>query len=248
LGIQDGGDWEHLVVAGPVADSPAAKAGIENGATISQVNGLAVHTWTDLYLALRQEMGREIKITYLPVRADPARAAKTVSLGKLTPAMFDPLAYRFSALNPALPFKPLTKTIRYPNPLEAVEWGGQQTLTWVLGTYVSIRSMIMRTVSPGSASGPLGLGAAAVKIAQDGFIRFIDFFAIISAAIAVFNFLPLPVMDGGYAVFLLVEKIRGRPLSIRVTNYIQMTGLVLLLGLFLVITCNDIYKLIHGSW
>lgn len=248
LGIQAGGDWGNLVVAGPIAGSPAAKAGIENGATITQVNGLAVHTWPQLYLALRQEMGKELKITFLPVRADPASAAKTVSLGKLTPAMFDPLAYRFSGLNSALPFKPLVVPIHYTNPLAAVEWGGKQTVTWILGTYVSIRSMIMGTVSPKSASGPLGLGAAAVKIAQDGFIKFIDFFAIISAAIAVFNFLPLPVMDGGYAVFLIVEKIRGRPLSVHLTNIIQMTGLVLLLGLFLVITGNDIYKMIHGSW
>jgi regulator of sigma E protease len=108
--------------------------------------------------------------------------------------------------------------------------------------------MIMRTASIQSASGPLGLGAAAIKIAQDSFIKFVWFFAIISAAIAVFNFLPLPVMDGGYAVFLLVEKIRGRPLSVRLTNIIQMTGLVLLLGLFIAITCNDVMKMINTSW
>ena len=216
--------------------------------TITHVNGLPVATWAELYLALRQQVGQDLKITYLPVRADAARTPQTKSLGKLTTAMFDPLAYRFSVLNPVLPFKPLTVTIQKNNPLEAIAWGGNQTFTWVLGTYVSIRSMLAGTVSAKSASGPLGLGAAAVKIAQDGFIKFIDFFAIISAAIAVFNFLPLPVMDGGYAVFLLVEKIRGRPLSVRLTNIIQMTGLVLLLGLFLTITCNDIYKMIHGSW
>jgi regulator of sigma E protease len=248
LGIVVGGDWEHLVVAGPVPDSPAAKAGIENGATITHVNGLAVHSWTDLYLALRQEIGQELKITYLPVRATAAQEPKTVSLGKLTTAMFDPLAYRFTGLSPALPYKPMMVTVKVDNPLAALAWGAKQTVTFTLGTYVSIRSMIMGYASYKSASGPVGMGAAAIRIAQDSFIKFIWFLAIISAAIAVFNFLPLPVMDGGYAVFLIVEKFRGRPLSVRLTNIIQMTGLFLILGLFLAITCNDIYKLYHGSW
>ena len=248
LGILVSGDWDHLVVAGPLADSLAAKAGIENGSTITQVNGQPVKTWIDLYKALRDGIGRELKITYVPLRGDAARAPKTVTVGagSLTPAMFDPQAYRFCL--PDLPFKPLMVLIKTKNPLEAIAQGGKQTVTWVLGTYVSIRSLAMGYASYKSAMGPVGLGAAAVKLAQEDFIRFVWFFAMISAAIAVFNFLPLPVMDGGYAVFLIVEKIRGKPLSVRVTNIIQMSGLVLLLGLFLFITYGDISKMIHGSW
>ena len=63
-----------------------------------------------------------------------------------------------------------------------------------------------------------------------------------SAAVAVFNFLPLPVLDGGHALFLIIEKVRGRPLPLKVMNAIQMTGLVLILALFLAITAQDILK------
>ena len=59
--------------------------------------------------------------------------------------------------------------------------------------------------------GPLGIGTLAVEAGRRSLIDFIYFLAFISASLAVFNFLPVPVTDGGHAVFLAIEKVRGRP-------------------------------------
>lgn len=66
--------------------------------------------------------------------------------------------------------------------------------------------------------------------------------AIISANLAVINFLPFPIVDGGHVVFLIAEKIRKRPLSLKVQKFMQMAGLVLIAAIFVMITYNDIAR------
>jgi regulator of sigma E protease len=67
--------------------------------------------------------------------------------------------------------------------------------------------------------------------------------AFISAVLAVMNFLPIPVVDGGHAVFLIIEKIRGKPLPIKVMNIIQIAGLALLGIVFLLLTWQDLARI-----
>ena len=68
------------------------------------------------------------------------------------------------------------------------------------------------------------------------------FLALISANLAVINFMPLPIFDGGLFVFLLIEKIKGRPISLRVQVVTQVIGLVLIVGIFLYVTAQDLMK------
>ena len=69
------------------------------------------------------------------------------------------------------------------------------------------------------------------------------FLAMISANLAVVNFLPIPIVDGGHFVFLLIEKITGKPPSRRVLETAQLLGLVFILGVFLFVTWNDILRI-----
>jgi regulator of sigma E protease len=119
----------------------------------------------------------------------------------------------------------------------------------ISSTYASLRSLAKGTVSTRDLRGPAGIGGMAVELARKGSpVDFVYFIAFISAALAVFNFLPLPVVDGGHAVFLVIEKVRGRPLPIKVMNVIQIVGLVLLGGVFLLLTWQDIARMIAGLW
>jgi regulator of sigma E protease len=72
--------------------------------------------------------------------------------------------------------------------------------------------------------------------------------AVVSVSLAVLNFLPLPVVDGGYAVFLLIEKVRGKPLPLKVQNTIAIAGWVLLISFFVLLTWNDIMRILSGRW
>jgi regulator of sigma E protease len=84
----------------------------------------------------------------------------------------------------------------------------------------------------------------AIQAGRRGMIDFAYFMAMISVSLAVINFLPFPVVDGGHAMFLIFEKIRGKPLSIRVMNVVQMIGLALILLVFVLVTWQDISRLI----
>src|SRR5687768_14745457 len=70
------------------------------------------------------------------------------------------------------------------------------------------------------------------------------FLAMISANLAVVNFLPIPVVDGGHFVFLCLEKIQGKPVSQRMQSIAQVVGLALLLGVFLLVTYQDINRML----
>ena len=73
-----------------------------------------------------------------------------------------------------------------------------------------------RSLGVESVSGPLGIIDMGGKVAQAGLVKFLFFLAIISANLAVINFLPLPIVDGGLMVFLIIEKIKGSPVSMKV--------------------------------
>ena len=70
------------------------------------------------------------------------------------------------------------------------------------------------------------------------------FLALLSINLAFVNVLPIPVLDGGHLLFLLIEKIKGSPVSVRVFQYSQVLGLVLVLALVVFVTYNDILRLL----
>jgi regulator of sigma E protease len=72
------------------------------------------------------------------------------------------------------------------------------------------------------------------------------FMVLLSVNLAVLNIMPIPILDGGHLLFLLIEKIKGSPLSIKARTIAQQAGLVLLLTLIVFVTYNDIVRVIKG--
>jgi len=83
---------------------------------------------------------------------------------------------------------------------------------------------------------------AGSRFAYKGFDWLIWFLAMISANLAVVNFLPIPIVDGGLFMFLVLEKIMGRPLSPRAQSIAQIVGLALILSVFVFVTYQDINR------
>jgi len=91
--------------------------------------------------------------------------------------------------------------------------------------------------------GPIGIITFSYRIvAEQQLVYYVYFLGLISAVIAVFNFLPLPPLDGGLVVILLVEKIKGSALSEQVQGVIAYAGWALIGTLFLYVTFNDIVR------
>ena len=109
--------------------------------------------------------------------------------------------------------------------------------------YLTVRAMVRGSISPKEISGPVGILAVGYKIAEAGSLKLLWFLSIISANLAVMNFLPIPVVDGGLFTFLVIEKVKGSPISQRTQVVAQYAGLILLLSLFLFATYQDVFRL-----
>src|SRR4029079_15878785 len=107
--------------------------------------------------------------------------------------------------------------------------------------YVTLKRMVTRDVSLKSVVGPVGIFQAGVGFAEKGPDWLMWFLAMLGANAAVVNFLPIPIVDGGLFTFLIIEKIKGKPLSPRMQNIAQTVGLVLILSMVLFVTYQDIF-------
>ena len=208
------------------------------------MNGKEVANWIELFTALSALSGQEISLAL--THSDPAE--RKARIGALTPSVFDPEDYRFVLFSGPREFTILmSKTVK-KNPLAAILWGFRETWDFIAMTYATLADTFRGTISYKEFSGPVGIGSIAIQAGREGIAYLIYFMGIISVSLAVLNFLPLPVVDGGYAVFLLIEKIRGKPLPMKVQNTIAMVGWALLISFFVLLTWNDITRILSGLW
>jgi len=243
IGISNGPDLMHAVLAAVREGSPAEKAGLQAGDVIEEINGQATGNWIDVFNALKQSIGRQVEVSYR--RGAQTRAA---TMGVIDRTSFDPGDYEITIFDIEV-FEPLMVTIHKTNPLDAVVWGAGETWDFIVRAYATLRSLLKKTVSTEALSGPVGIARIAVQVGREqSLVYFVYFMAFISATIAVINFLPVPVVDGGHAVFLLLEKIRGKPLPTKVMNISQFVGLGLILLIFVLLTWQDIARWVGGLW
>jgi regulator of sigma E protease len=93
-----------------------------------------------------------------------------------------------------------------------------------------------------SVSGPLGVFYITSKVASMGIIAVMHLVAVLSVSLAIFNLLPLPVLDGGHILFLAIEKVRGRAFSLKTEHIVTQIGLTLIISLVIIATYNDILR------
>ncbi len=121
--------------------------------------------------------------------------------------------------------------------------GINKTLVLTQLTYKGLWRMVTGKIAVrDSAAGPLGIYFITSKVARQGITALLNFVGIISVSLALFNLLPLPVLDGGHILFLAIEKIRGRTMSVKAERVITQIGLSVIISLFLFITYNDIMR------
>jgi len=129
---------------------------------------------------------------------------------------------------------------------QALTMGWHQTRRWVQTIYMNIARIFTRDISTDSLGGPIEIAAQAFSAAQDPLLLVL-FLGIISINLAVVNFLPIPLLDGGHMVFLLYEAVARRappPWVSAVANY---AGLALILSLFAFVIYNDLKRRVFGQ-
>jgi regulator of sigma E protease len=124
---------------------------------------------------------------------------------------------------------------------EAFQLGGRETIDNLLLVYRFLQRIGRKDgISVKMMSGPVGIAQAAGMKVKEGFASFLLFLTMLSANLAVVNFLPIPVLDGGHMVFLAYEGIRGKPASERVVIAFTYAGLIFLLTLMLFVLSLDL--------
>ena len=112
-----------------------------------------------------------------------------------------------------------------------------------MNVYKTMERMIFtRSVGVENLTGPVGIVKLGSDLASVSITRLIFFLAMLSANLAVINFLPLPIVDGGLMVFLIIEKIKGTPVSIKTQVVTQVIGLFLIIFAFLYVTYQDLQR------
>jgi regulator of sigma E protease len=230
-------DAAHAVVAKTVPTEGITGAlDIPRGARILSVNQKPVSSFYDVIAEVRRWQGQPVTLQY--------RLDKQAEGGVTLPAALTGRPVDVgSVLAEPVPFKPMDRLYQAKDPLNAIGMGYRRTWTFVAQTYITLKRLIGGLISPKNLMGPVGIITVSYQIvAQQPLINYIYFLGLISATIAVINFLPIPPFDGGLIVLMLVEKVKGSALSERTQGILAYAGWALVLLLLIYVTYNDIYR------
>ncbi|MBD3314838.1 MAG: RIP metalloprotease RseP [Chitinivibrionales bacterium] len=211
---------------------PAAKAGIKGGDTIIRINGDTVRTWYTVSDMITSYDTADAPLTVTALRND---STYTVTV---TP-VYDS-TYQRHILGMTVATK--TRTVRY-GPLGAVPQALTTSWDYTLRIFDVVGKLISRRVSPNQLAGPIGIVQMSGQIATLGIVAVLNFMAFIGVNLAVLNLMPLVITDGGMLMFLLLEAIRGKPLSLKHQMIISRIAILLFILLFLFVTFNDIRRI-----
>jgi len=233
------GSRSLVLVSDLAPNSPAALAGIQKNDEIVSV-GSRKETLTAPFLGQAFiEFVNRYKGETLTLKMN--RAGKTINFQVASrenpPTGEGPLGV--AIVDAGVPARPFGQSL-----VEAFKTTGQ-----VIGlSFLSIYRLATRAfVEPAvlnALTGPVGVVALAGQVGKIGFAYFLQIMAFISLGFAVFNALPLPALDGGHLLFILIEKIKGSPISVRIRNSINAFGLGILLLLMVFVTIKDIKGLL----
>ena len=236
LGVGLACDEMNLILADVLPNSPAAKAALKGGDEITAVNDQPVHNWFDVHRVLAQaQADSQVQVAYT---RDGQKQTTTLTLGAADSQVVHNVRYHHDVAMLA----PHTIIRKASNPLIAVKWGVIETRDFILQFYVTIRRMVEGSIALSNMMGPVGIFRGGVKFAFKGSDWLLWFLAMISANLAVVNFLPIPVVDGGQFVFLILEKIKGKPLSPKAMAIAQYVGLAFLFAVVVFVTYHDIMR------
>jgi regulator of sigma E protease len=216
---------------------PAQMAGIRAGDSLVAINGVQLSSWDSLVTKISASAG-------VPVVLDVQRPQGRTRI-EVTPMLDTATNLETGKLEHVgrigiLP-KALSRRVGFG---EAITHGW--SLTWgMAGTVIdALKGLATRRVAPSELGGPIMIATASVQAARSGFENLLVLISLISVNLAVFNLLPIPILDGGQILVQVLEAIKGSAFSARTRDYILRVGLAAVLLLFALVTYNDLRRLV----
>ena len=236
------------IVSQPLPNTPAAKLNLPPGSRITAINGTKVSSFTDMQQVLSVAARADIDGFEAVVECEPNEGKKIEPLTVKLPVDASSAAALAHAgwespLTPTM-FMVEMVTLQGDGPVQAVNLGIKKAHQSMLQVYITILRVVQGSVHMRNFQGPVGIAHTGTKIAKQGVAYLLFFLGLISINLAVVNFLPIPIVDGGHIVFLVIEKIKGSPVGPRVQTAAVVIGLAMIATMFLYVTYNDIVRLL----
>jgi regulator of sigma E protease len=214
---------------------PAEKAGLKKGDLIMSVNGQSIHSPTKFQELIKNGGGRPLTVDY-----QRNGQQRTVSVQPVWAKLDGPPHWMIGVAQ-RQKLDIITTRLSFPDALsESLRQNGKDAL---LITEV-VKGMVERRMSTKNLTGPIGLGQLAGQEARQGPSAFFMLMSMVSLNLAVFNLLPIPIMDGGTIVMLLVEMVMQRDLSLNVKEAVFKVGFVCIMVILAFAIFNDISKML----
>jgi len=217
-------------------DGAAWEAGLRDGDRIVSLNGEKVYLFSEIYIFAQMNKGEAVRIVY--ARGD--EKYETVMTPKYDEATD---AYYFGIVNGnAMQIKGL----------DTLKYGYYEVRASVKNTYKSLIMLVTGKVSRTQVAGPVGMANMVGEIYEetkedwrDVFVNVLNLIMLISVNLGIMNILPLPALDGGRLVFLIVEVFRGKPVPPEKEGMVHFAGMIFFLILMVLVFFNDIVNIVH---
>ncbi len=236
LGISYMADENEAVLSDVSEGTPAAEAGLMKGDVIREIDGTAITNGAQV-----QQYFLDNPPDGSPVQLVVERAGETLQI-PITPVFFEGNILGFEASY-------ASEKVSVPG---AVVWGFKDVCFWIRYTFASLRMLVTGKVGVNQLSGPVGIvsqiSTEVNESSSQGIGAVVSYLLnmaiLLSANLGVLNLLPIPALDGGRLLFLLIEAVRRKPLPQDKEGMVHMAGFALLMVLMVFIMFNDILKLV----
>jgi regulator of sigma E protease len=227
--------YDEPVISGVVEGFPAQEAGLQEGDRIVKMNNKKINIWREISYYNMFHPGETVDLVY---ERDGEKYETTI-----TPKKDEDGNYLIGITSPSQYEK--------ANLLTATQYGVYEVKFWICTTLESLKMLVMGDVGVDQLSGPVGIVSVVDETYQQSksygviivIMQMLNIGILLSANLGVMNLLPLPALDGGRLVFMIVEAIRGKRVPPDKEGWVHGIGMILLLALMAFVMFNDVKKL-----
>ena len=239
LGIMPVGARLDSKIIEVTVGSAAEKAGLQAGDRIVKVDGQPIDTWHPFTYFVRQSPNKALELLV-------ERNGSSLMLNVTPTAVALKDGTEIGQVGAQLQILPPDEQyliMQQYNPFSALYEASNKTWQLMGLTVKMIGKLVVGDVKLTNLSGPVSIAKGAGMSADSGFIYYLMFMALISVNLGIINLFPLPVLDGGHLLFLVIEKIKGGPVSERVQDFCYRIGIMALMLLMGLALFNDFSRL-----
>lgn len=229
---------EDKAVINVLVGMGADRAGMRNGDEVISIDSVPTTSWEELLETIRAkvEKGKSMEVLAYRGLPDPVTGTREEVRVELSGEAREEADY-------GLGLRAATFTLKADGFGDAITMGVFSTKRFLVDVGRQLKKMLFSDeISTKNLGGIITISVISFDTASQGLSKLFFFLAILSINLAIINLLPIPILDGGHLLFLLIEAVKGSPVSERTFGYSQVVGLVMIMSLMVYVTYQDIVR------